>query len=451
MIKQKVPLQGQAEYCGIHRYAIDVQYAPRAAGSDPETTLGNYRKALSKAFEQGKGDLLFLSGGGQNGAFGAGFLSGWHVRDGGLPKFRVVTGVSTGALQSTGVFIGRPDITLAGYTIDKESQILQPFISASDLESGIPITAAVTTLTRGAFADLVPLKSHLDALYTPDIMLEVAARADTGAKLFAGATDVDAGKAIAFDLTELATRYRKAEEQDDKDRIKSCYLDALIASSIVPPGAKPRFIDNRMYIDGGVKFAIFAEDIGALINDPPPLPPPPPPTIGPGPGPQPDPPPVSQPDSGLDKVYIVLNTTGRLDQKCGKRNPEDCDSPPNQPMPLPGQHADWSVPGLAVRTLSILINQVETLSIDRAVSLEREGFDKPYLVRIEEGPLAEFRTSLENAPQYGALTCDQWSEIDSLADPAPIEFHPNYMRCLIKFGYALGKGTAWDDRPPEED
>lgn len=36
--------------------------------------------------------MLFLSGGGQHGAFGAGFLNGWKSREGHLPKFAVVTG-----------------------------------------------------------------------------------------------------------------------------------------------------------------------------------------------------------------------------------------------------------------------------------------------------------------------------------------------------------------------
>src|SRR5436190_23359675 len=46
-------------------------------------------------------DVLMLSGGGQNGAFGAGFLRGWQSRtDARLPAFDLVTGISTGALQA---------------------------------------------------------------------------------------------------------------------------------------------------------------------------------------------------------------------------------------------------------------------------------------------------------------------------------------------------------------
>jgi hypothetical protein len=48
---------------------------------------------------------LALSGGGANGAFGAGFLNGWSST-GSRPTFKVVTGVSTGALMAP--FISGP-------------------------------------------------------------------------------------------------------------------------------------------------------------------------------------------------------------------------------------------------------------------------------------------------------------------------------------------------------
>ena len=52
-------------------------------------------------------NLLTLSGGGQNGAFGAGFLIGWR-ESGRRPQFDVVAGVSTGALLATHALLGTP-------------------------------------------------------------------------------------------------------------------------------------------------------------------------------------------------------------------------------------------------------------------------------------------------------------------------------------------------------
>ena len=49
--------------------------------------------------------VLALSGGGEDGAFGAGVLNGWSEA-GGRPVFDVVTGVSTGALMAPFAFLG---------------------------------------------------------------------------------------------------------------------------------------------------------------------------------------------------------------------------------------------------------------------------------------------------------------------------------------------------------
>jgi len=73
------------------------------------------RSALSKeqqwlANEGRTGELppayfLAISGGGDNGAYGAGLLNGWTAA-GTRPEFKVVTGVSTGALISPFAFLG---------------------------------------------------------------------------------------------------------------------------------------------------------------------------------------------------------------------------------------------------------------------------------------------------------------------------------------------------------
>ena len=49
--------------------------------------------------------LLAVSGGGENGAFGAGLLCGWSEQ-GTRPTFELVTGVSTGALSAPFAYLG---------------------------------------------------------------------------------------------------------------------------------------------------------------------------------------------------------------------------------------------------------------------------------------------------------------------------------------------------------
>ncbi|MEE9141883.1 MAG: patatin-like phospholipase family protein, partial [Gammaproteobacteria bacterium] len=50
-------------------------------------------------------NYLALSGGGSNGAFGAGLLVGW-TEHGDRPEFTIVTGISTGALIAPFAFLG---------------------------------------------------------------------------------------------------------------------------------------------------------------------------------------------------------------------------------------------------------------------------------------------------------------------------------------------------------
>src|SRR4029453_1120329 len=50
--------------------------------------------------------MLLISGGGENGAYGAGVLCGWS-ESGERPEFDVVTGVSTGGLIGPLAFLGR--------------------------------------------------------------------------------------------------------------------------------------------------------------------------------------------------------------------------------------------------------------------------------------------------------------------------------------------------------
>ncbi len=63
-------------------------------------------RALTRRLSGGRRlDLLALSGGGDAGAYGAGFLKGW-TEHGDRPEFTVVTGVSTGALIAPMAFLG---------------------------------------------------------------------------------------------------------------------------------------------------------------------------------------------------------------------------------------------------------------------------------------------------------------------------------------------------------
>ena len=404
---------------------------------------------LASVLADSPGDILLLSGGSQDGAFGTGFIDGWH-ESGTMPDFKLVTGISTGALQSTGAFIKQPGISVDGYTIETEADLLDTYVDGDDIDPEFTFGAIYTLLTKGSIADLIPLRDELDRILTPEILRAVAERYETeDALLLAGATDVDLGVAVAFDLTEMAARYADATDSVEQARWKDCYIRALAASSIVPPAAKPVFIDNRMYIDGGIRYAVFDDRMSdvqdAMIEQQAIAPPPPPPAPAAAPA-RPGPPTartVSLPMVQAPRMFMILNATGDSRAQCRRLvGSDDCTAVDS----TEGPREDWEVLPLALRTLELFENQVRRLSVERAESRARETNRPFYFARIQQADLDD-ETNTYAIPDFeGAMNCTKWQEEDDDADN-PIEFHKRYMRCLIEYGRERGLAAGWDTVP----
>ncbi|MEO0417781.1 MAG: patatin-like phospholipase family protein [Pseudomonadota bacterium] len=390
---------------------------------------------LESVLEDPSGPMLFLSGGSQNGAFGAGFLHGWNeskVDAGGnpvgLPKFSVVTGISTGALQATGAFTGRTDITIDGYTINSEGDLLDTYIKGSSGDDdGIGAGDALTAVRKGALSDLIPLRGRLDRILSDAVLKEVARRGrEEGARLLVGATDFDLGQAVAFDMTELAGRYSDAPSDEEKKTLKGCYIEALIASSVVPGAAKPVFIDNRKYIDGGVRFAVFDDRVGQVLRD------------------------AKQagaeavggqdiPYAPETSVYIIFNSDGEPKAKCAKVDDANC----NPIEGLDGARKDWDFLSLVLGTVGQLVDQVQRLSIERARQRGDDLLAETYFARINADAIGEGGTAFAIPDFAGSKTCEGWRAEDDRTE-APLEFHKRFMRCLIEYGRTRGKAENWD-------
>jgi Patatin-like phospholipase len=103
-----VPLseRGDAIALGLRnaRFFLD---NPGAMSTEQEQALVREAKSLgvSRGGVLPNAQYLSLSGGGDKGAFGAGLLVGWTAH-GDRPKFKLVTGVSTGALTAPFAFLG---------------------------------------------------------------------------------------------------------------------------------------------------------------------------------------------------------------------------------------------------------------------------------------------------------------------------------------------------------
>jgi predicted acylesterase/phospholipase RssA len=379
---------------------------------------------------------LVLSGGNQNGAFGAGFLKQWgELSPGGkLPQFGLVTGISTGAILATWAFIGEPEVPAREYLIAKESDVLKVFSKPSK-DGKLGLGAAFGLLRRNTLADLDPLRQRLRALIDHRTLSEVANRSG---RLLVGAVEVDTGDMYIFDMKKMAVRATEhAEDTTEFRKFRDCYVEAIMASSSAPIGAKPVFIDNRMFIDGGARFGVFVDYLDpyrqARYR--------PSAVIAPGD-------PADLPSA--PKLFILMNGTQWVSPNCSKQDSTKCRDSylyPDRVNRTAGQHRDWDIASLAFRSNDILTNQVYRLSAARVETQYREAYpslryrQRYYFARMHRGDLnrAE-KFTLTIAGQ--TKTCIGWLKHDK-ETIRPLQFHPNYMACISAYGAQEARRVEW--------
>ncbi|MBV8410097.1 MAG: patatin-like phospholipase family protein, partial [Alphaproteobacteria bacterium] len=189
--------------------------------------------------------LLAISGGGENGAFGAGLLCGWSA-EGSRPTFDLVTGVSTGALTAPFAFLGSAyDAQLrAVYTETPADQILsQRFITAA--------------LFSDAMADNEPLYRTISRFVDERMLAAIAAAYDQGRLLLIGTTDLDAQLPVVWNVGAIA--------KSGHPKAAATIRKILLASAAIPGAFPPSMIDvtldgrsyQEMHVDGGAFVQTF--------------------------------------------------------------------------------------------------------------------------------------------------------------------------------------------------
>jgi hypothetical protein len=183
--------------------------------------------------------LLAVSGGGENGAFGAGLLCGW-TEQGARPTFDLVTGISTGALTAPFAFLGSahdPQLR-AVYTETPPAQIL----------AKRSLTAA---LFDDAMADNAPLFKTISHYVDDRMLAGIAAAYDSGRLLLIASTDLDAQVPVIWNIGGIA----KSGHPRALDTIRR----VLLASAAIPGAFPPSMIEvtmggkayQEMHVDGG--------------------------------------------------------------------------------------------------------------------------------------------------------------------------------------------------------
>ncbi len=188
--------------------------------------------------------ILLLSGGGAHGSFGAGFLNGWSST-GTRPEFKIVTGISTGALIAPVAFVGSQ--------YDEILKKLYTGVSTQDVAK----VRGIATLWNDSLADSSPLMEILETYINKAFIDKVAKAHNEGRRLYLGTTNLDAQRLVIWNMGLLANI--------DDPRAPELFRKIMLASSSIPIVFPPVMVDveldglefDEMHVDGGVITQVF--------------------------------------------------------------------------------------------------------------------------------------------------------------------------------------------------
>ena len=214
---------------------------------DPTAMIAEFRRAYAReaAYFQSihrplpDANYLAISGGGDNGAFGAGVLVGWSEH-GTRPTFKGVTGVSAGALVAPFAFVG-PEY-------DSELSEIFTTIDQKDIFENRPIIAAIGSDAR---ADTSPLGNLIARYMDQRLAADIAREYGRGRLLFIATTNLDAGQSVIWNIGAIA--------QGGSPEALNLIRRILLASASIPAFFPPVMFNvtqngknyQELHVDGG--------------------------------------------------------------------------------------------------------------------------------------------------------------------------------------------------------
>jgi len=188
---------------------------------------------------------LAISGGGANGAYGAGLLCGW-TETGKRPEFVFVTGISTGALTAPFAFLG-----------PKYDHVLKEMYTTVETKDLIRMRPVFRILYGDAAADVDGIRTKLEQYVTEAVVDEIGAEHRKGRRLYIGTTNLDAQRAIVWNIGAIAISPRA-------DRYK-LIRRIILASASIPGAFPPVLLEvtangktyDELHVDGGVTSQVF--------------------------------------------------------------------------------------------------------------------------------------------------------------------------------------------------
>jgi predicted acylesterase/phospholipase RssA len=192
------------------------------------------------SYRAGPLSYLALSGGGADGAYGAGVLNGWTAA-GTRPKFAAVSGVSTGALIAPFAFLGPAyDATL------------RDIYTSGIAESLLNTPSIVHALFGSGLFGNTHLRELVARYVDQDMLAAIAAEHARGRSLLIVTTNLDTQRTVIWDMGRIATI--------GSPQALGLFRDVLAASASIPVVFPPMLIDaeangrrfQEMHVDGGV-------------------------------------------------------------------------------------------------------------------------------------------------------------------------------------------------------
>jgi len=193
--------------------------------------------------------VLSVSSGGAKGAYGAGFLRGWS-KEGSLPLFKIVTGVSSGAIIACYAFLGK----------DYDDQ-LEKFFTTMSTKDIMKQNNLFSILFGNSFMNPAPLAKKVSAIVDEKLIEKVAEEHRRGRRLFIGTVNLDAQQFVVWDMGALACK-------GGPDSVK-IFQKILLASTAMPMMFPPIYFKvssasgelyDEMHVDGGAMREVFYID-----------------------------------------------------------------------------------------------------------------------------------------------------------------------------------------------
>lgn len=244
-LEAKVQMPGFQDvrsWADVHSKALELS----AAESIDQERRANHGQPRSEMA------ALALSGGGSDGAFGAGFLCGW-TKTGTRPDFKVVTGISTGSLIAPFAFLGpaydkrleRVYTTITEDQIYKQHSLFSIFLALIRLQ------------TLPSLATNEPLGRLIDKEIDMTMLNKIAVEHKKGRRLLVGTTQFNAQRLVIWNMGEIAAIGGPAALQ--------LFRKILLASSSIPVTFPPQYftvqvagkIYEEMHVDGGIEAQVM--------------------------------------------------------------------------------------------------------------------------------------------------------------------------------------------------